>query len=109
MMQSVMLSWRKMETNINDIKDLLEDRQLTHGDAWLIIGQYLSTMFKQGLLDKIFETPYCYAWVMEFAKLIRATQAPLFSDNPRDMAGYAQLVLNHITETQTPKPSQPPT
>lgn len=78
------------------IKALLDARQQTHGDAWLIIGQYLSTMYKQGLLEKVFSTPYCYAWVMEFAKLIRSTQSPDAIDNWVDMQGYARLVQDQM-------------
>lgn len=82
----------------DEIGKLLDERQQTHGDAHLIIGQYLSTMYAQGLLDKIFATPYCYDWIMIFAKLVRITQQPFFPDNWSDVQGYGRLVSENLAE-----------
>lgn len=84
----------------DEIGQLLADRAKTHGEAHLIIGQYLSVMYKQGLLDKVFATPQCFDWLMVFAKLVRMTQDPTFGDNPRDVEGYARLIRLSMSKTE---------
>lgn len=85
----------------DEIQQLLDERQETHGDAWLIAGQFLAAL--DYLLVEIKKTGYYFSWIMIFVKLIRAAANPTFTDNWRDIEGYARLVRNDLVSKEMKK------
>jgi 6-pyruvoyl tetrahydropterin synthase/QueD family protein len=77
------------------IEALLSERGKTHGDAWIRTGEIISRL-PDGYLDEVDVSGYRYVWDVILCKLLRAAHTPHERDHWADVAGYAQLVVNHI-------------
>lgn len=82
-----------------DTEDLLKERGAEYGEAWLITGTVVKQLQEMGVLDRVIRSELFYNWITILCKLVRLLRSPRHLDSWRDIAGYAQLVVNHI-ETQ---------
>ena len=78
------------------IEKLLNERQKTHGEAWHLTGRVLGMLYLNLVVIMTQFPEYAFAWIMILNKLVRALQAPDEIDHWRDIAGYAQLVVNNL-------------
>lgn len=79
-----------------DPKQLIEERQTTHGDTWKLMGPVMNVVLPQ-VIDMIQKHPkYVWSWLMIASKLIRALFSPLTLEHWNDIQGYAQLVIDDL-------------
>lgn len=82
---------------MGDIHSLLKEREVSHGrfahnaDAW----DGLCTLFNHHCVG-LLSTRQQLALSLIFLKLARISQNPDNADNWRDIAGYAQLIVNDL-------------
>jgi hypothetical protein len=86
------------------IEETLKDRALHYdtqaGQAWELAGRVLRYMKHLGLLDRILDTSYSFAWLIILVKLIRISQDPDHLDNWLDIGGYSKLVYDTLAKEQ---------
>lgn len=78
-----------------DPQELIEERQATHGETWILMSRVLDVLLPH-VANMISSSPYSWAWMMIMSKLIRALFSPTHLDHWRDIQGYAQLVINNL-------------
>ena len=79
-----------------NIHELLEDRGNVYADAWKKHGDVF-IIFHKELMEFMMECPeYLFAWTMIINKAIRLLASPRHLDSWKDIAGYAQLVVNDL-------------
>lgn len=79
-----------------DPKQLIEERQITHGDTWKLMGSVIDALLPQ-IIDMIQKHPkYVWSWLMIASKLVRALFSPTSLEHWNDIQGYAQLVINDL-------------
>ena len=84
-----------------DVQATLADRGEQYGDTWWTTGQVISHIYStEGYLifDRIIVSGYFHNWVQILGKLIRTLYTPRNPEHWRDIAGYAQLVLEDLNE-----------
>ena len=84
-----------------DIRKLVEERDEEYAQAWKtsgIISQPVNEALRR-LHD--FYPEMHFPWVIILNKLVRILATPTNPDHWRDIAGYAQLVLDHLSEGGT--------
>jgi len=89
---------------VDEVAEILQDRG-THydnasGQAWELAGQVLRYMKTLGILDRILNTSYSFAWFIILVKLIRIAQDPNHIDSWLDIGGYAKLAYDRLTKEQ---------
>lgn len=79
---------------------LIDERQEEYGDAWYDAGIVLGNI--RGRFDNLLrEAPWmAHNWVMILSKLMRATVSPYNKDHWADIIGYAQLILDKLTQQE---------
>jgi|WetSurSiteA1Bulk_404760.scaffolds.fasta_scaffold30670_4 hypothetical protein len=84
-------------------QQLIEERDATYGVAWKASGYALQPLAKQviGLLLKAPEA--FFPWLMIHNKLIRILANPHHIDSWRDIAGYAELMVQDIERESAKK------
>jgi hypothetical protein len=82
----------------NNITTLLNARKNEYGQAWLDSGRVIGLLSEDFVAFVEAQPYYVHNWVLILSKLIRILHSPNNPDHWRDIAGYATLVLNHITE-----------
>jgi hypothetical protein len=82
---------------MNDTDKLLAERETEYGQAWLIAGYWLhhaavrnSNLFTESL--------FAHNFVLIISKLARLLHSPYKKDSWQDIAGYATLVANWLSE-----------
>lgn len=85
---------------LGDIRSLIHERDEAYGSAWKVTGSWLIELIGNLPVNKpnILRTPYLFAWIMILNKLHRALATPKDIDHWRDIAGYAQLVIEDIED-----------
>lgn len=80
------------------LRQLLKERKEQYGEAWKLSGQWMSIMTfeKPDIFNRILETPYFYNWTIILNKLARLLFTPSHIDSWKDIAGYAQLVVDDL-------------
>jgi hypothetical protein len=76
---------------------LLEERKREYGDAWILAGVWLN---HKAVRDSALfqESIFIHNFVLILSKMARALHSPYNVDHWRDIAGYATLVANWLTE-----------
>jgi hypothetical protein len=80
-----------------NVNKLLEERGKEYGTAWITAGVWLnSKAVRDSALFQ--ESIFIHNFVLIMSKLARALHSPYNVDHWRDIAGYATLVANWLTE-----------
>lgn len=85
--------------NTQSVRDLIDSRNKTYGEAWRVTGEVMSEMAlsSHAVFDNVLHsTPFFYNWVIIQNKLHRVLADPSNIDTWKDIAGYAQLVVDYI-------------
>lgn len=86
-------------TRPNTSEQLLKDRDAKYGQAWYKAGLVLNYMqHVLGLADAILGNPFSHNWIQILGKLMRSLATPRDPEHWRDIAGYAQLVVDHLAD-----------
>lgn len=82
------------------IRELLEERGEEYGEAWLLVGKYISVLWMNPLVafDAIIKANLFHNWVMIQSKLFRMLKSPRKVDHWKDLIGYAQLIVDYLEE-----------
>lgn len=84
-----------------DIDRTLAERKEQYGEAWLVTGQVVNFLDSTASLDRIIVSGLFYNWITILCKLIRLMASPNHYDSWRDIAGYAQLVMDKLAAKET--------
>jgi hypothetical protein len=80
-------------------QELLRERN-AYANAWSITGKVMAPLFPSlSALGRTFPEAW-YPWIMILNKLIRILGTPKHLDSWRDIVGYAQLVVDHLTKKE---------
>jgi hypothetical protein len=80
-----------------DPRQLIDNRQATHGDAWRMFGVVFNA-FDTDLVATTFRRypSMVFSWLMILNKLVRALYSPMEADHWKDIIGYATLWLDTL-------------
>lgn len=86
-----------MEPVHDEVSELLNERQKTHGEAWKDMGRIMQTNLFRFWYNRMTEqSPFAFAWLMIFVKLVRITYSPYCREHWEDIVGYVRLCTNDI-------------
>lgn len=83
----------------SDIPALLKDRSERYGRTWILAGIIVAMLLEEQ--PRITCSPYIHNWVLIISKVVRTMYTPYDSDHWRDIAGYAQLVLEDLANAES--------
>lgn len=88
-----------------DTKALLKERASTYGPTWMLTSKVLKLLYHEPgtmiLSDLMDDGVVFHNWFMILGKLMRLLKSPRHIDSWRDIAGYAQLVIDYVEEGDT--------
>jgi hypothetical protein len=80
-----------------NVDQLLKKREAEYGTAWITAGVWLNSKAVRD--SNLFqESIFIHNFVLILSKLARALHSPYNVDHWQDIAGYATLVANWLTE-----------
>lgn len=86
------------DTVLNVGKELVRERDELYGEAYVTTGLVVREL-RNPIEKLLMYWPGLYLpWLMILNKLMRALANPGYPDTWRDIAGYAQLALEHINK-----------
>ncbi len=86
--------------NSQSISDILEERGIEYGEAWLLTGLYMEGHIEE-LETLMGQSPFAFNWIMILNKLHRILASPYHVDSWKDIAGFATLVVDHLENIPT--------
>lgn len=87
-----------------DVSKTLVERGAAYGDAWWLTGFVVAEL--QTHTKPIMLSCYMLNWITILCKLMRLLKTPNHLDSWVDIAGYAQLVVTHLSSASQPKEVQ---
>lgn len=81
------------------VEELLSQKQSEYKDAWKLSGEIFEHPELKAKFVAFLSGPWCvyvFNWIIIMNKLFRILATPNHLDSWKDIAGYAQLVVNDL-------------
>lgn len=90
---------RVVHQGTEKVLDVVEEREKVYGQAWKTTGEILAFLLRKHVPPpKLFSTHYVFNWIMILNKLSRILASPHNPDHWLDIAGYATLIYEEVTD-----------